>query len=372
MITAKTYKFRLNPTKKQVRLLQQTLDECRWLYNTLLEQRKLSHEDLELSLTKYQQLMFLPDLKIERPSLKLVHSQVLQETVNRLDKAFLNFFRRCKSGEKPGFPRFRGFDRYSSFCYSQSGFSLVDKELKLSKIGNIRVVSHRSIEGKIKTCTIRRENEKWYVCFSCQVEVLPLQSKENSIGIDLGIENFATLSNGKKIENPRFFKTAEKELAKAQQKLSKIDKGTKERKKQKKIVSRIHEKIKNKRNNFCHKISRDIVNEYQSICIEDLNISKMIVCSFLSKSIADVSWNQFTQFLTYKAEEAGRKLGIVNPAYTSQDCSMCGNRAIKELTERRHCCLVCGYTDHRDTNAAKNILALGLDGLGSSLRSLRL
>jgi putative transposase len=180
MTTAKSYKFRLNPTKKQVKILQQTLDECRWLYNTLLEQRKLSHEDLEVSLTKYQQLMFLPDLKLERPSLKFVHSQVLQETVNRLDKAFLNFFRRCKSGEKPGFPRFRGFDRYNSFCYSQSGFSLIGKELKLSKIGNLRVVSHRSIEGKIKTCTIRRENEKWYVCFSCQVEVQSLQSNQGN------------------------------------------------------------------------------------------------------------------------------------------------------------------------------------------------
>lgn len=372
MIICKSFKFRLRPTKKQVKILQRTLDECRWLYNHLLEQRKLSHEELDLSLSKYQQMMFLPELKGERPGLLTVHSQVLQETVTRLDKAFQNFFRRCKSGEKPGFPRFRGYDRYNSFCYNQSGFSLTEKELKLSKIGSIRVIQHRLIDGKIKTCTIRRESEKWYVCFSCEVEANVLPDAEKSIGIDLGIENFAALSNGQMIENPRFFKSAEKKLAKVQRKLSKCEKGTPERKKQKKIVSKTHERIKNKRSDFCHKASRNIVNTYQYICVEDLNISKMMQNSSFAKSIADVSWNQFTQFLTYKAEEAGRKLGVVNPAYTSQTCSRCGNREEKALSNRRHCCLICGYSDHRDSNAAKNILAIGLDGLGSIPKSLRL
>jgi putative transposase len=371
MIICKSFKFRLNPTKKQARIFKETLDECRWLYNHLLEQRKLSHEELDLSLSKYQQLMFLPELKIDRPSLMTVHSQVLQETVARLDKAFQNFFRRCKSGEKPGFPRFRGFDRYNSFCYSQSGFSLDEKELKLSKIGNIRIIQHRPIQGKIKTCTIRREAEKWYACFSCEIEAEASSNIEKSIGVDLGIENFATLSDGQQIENPRFFKSAEKELAKVQRKLSKCEKGSPERRKQKKIVSKVHERIKNKRTDFCHKISRRLVNEYQYICVEDLSISKMMQDSYLAKSIADVSWNQFTQFLTYKAEEAGRKLGVVNPAYTSQTCSQCGNREVKKLSERKHCCLICGYVDHRDINAAKNILAIG-DYLGKIPRSLRL
>lgn len=372
MIICKSYKFRLYPTKKQAGFFQKTLDECRWLYNYLLEQRKLAHEELDLSLSKIQQTMFLPELKIDRPGLLTVHSQVLQETVARLDKAFQNFFRRCKSDEKPGFPRFRGYDRYNSFCYSQSGFSLVEKELKLSKIGKVRVVQHREIEGEIKTCTIRREAEKWYVCFSCEVEAKTLPNNEKFIGIDLGIENFATLSDGRAIENPRFFKSAEKELAKVQQKLSKCKKGTLERTKQKKIVSKVHQRIKNKRSDFCHKTSRKLINEYQYICLEDLNISKMMKDSYFAKSIADVSWNQFTQFLTYKAEEAGRKLGVVNPAYTSQTCSQCGNKEEKKLSERQHCCLICGYTAHRDTNAAKNILAIGLDGLGLIPRSLRL
>lgn len=372
MITRKSYKFRLNPTKKQAGVLQKTLDECRWLYNHLLEQRKLFHEELDQPLNKFQQNMFLPLLKEERPSLLLVHSQVLQNVTERIDKAFKNFFRRCKSGGKPGFPRFRGFDRYNSFCYSQSGFSIKGKELNLSKIGSIRIVQHREIQGKICTCTIRREDGKWYACFSCEVEAIPLPANENSIGIDLGIESFATLSDGQKIENPRFFKKAEADLAKAQRKLSKCQKGMPERKKRKKVVSKIHQQIKNSRSDFCHKISRSIIKEYQYICIEDLSITEMMQNSYLAKSIADVSWNQFTQFLTYKAEEAGRKLGVVNPAYTSQNCSQCGNRKVKKLSERSHCCQICGYTAHRDVNAAKNVLALGLDSLVEIPRSLRL
>ena len=147
MIVKRAFKFRLHPSKRQARLLQQTLDECRWLYNQLLEQRKLSYEDLAISLSKYQQLMLLPKMKLERPNLASVHSQVIQNVVDRLDKAFQGFYRRCKAGEKPGFPRFRGFDRYDSFCYPQSGFAVMGQELKLSKIGCIRNEDAPSDQG---------------------------------------------------------------------------------------------------------------------------------------------------------------------------------------------------------------------------------
>ncbi len=372
MIIRKSYKYRLNPTKKQSGVLQRTLDECRWLYNQLLEQRRLSHEELDLSLSKFQQNMFLPLLKEERPGLLLIHSQVLQNITDRIDKSFQNFFRRCKSNEKPGFPRFRGCDRYNSFCYPQTGFAIEGKELKLSKIGRIRIVQHREIQGKICTCTIRREDGKWVACFSCELEAIQLPASQSAIGIDLGIENFATFSDEQTIENPRFFKKAEIRLAKAQKKLSKCEKGTPERTKQKKVVSKIHRKIRNSRSNFCHQLSRKIINEFHYICIEDLSIAEMMQDSYLAKSIADVSWNQFTSFLAYKAEEAGRKLILVNPAYTSQDCSQCDHRKVKELSERIHCCQICGYTVHRDVNAAKNILAIGLDSLVEIPRSLRL
>ena len=369
----KSFQFRLKPTKKQAKALQAQLDECRWLYNELLSQRKLAYEDLDISISKYNQNMFLPFLKTERATLSQVHSQVLQNVVDRLDKAFQGFFRRCKAGENPGFPRFRGADRYNSFCYPQSGFSLVGNQLKLSKIGNIPVKMHRPIGGVIKNCTLRKNaSGDWNVSFSCEVNVEPSVAEHGSIGIDVGLESFATFSDGQKIENPRFFKQGEKRLAKAQRKLEKFDKGTPERRKQRKAVAKVHEKISNQRKDFCHKVSKKIVDKYQYICVEELNIKKMVERSHFAKSITDASWNQFRQCLTYKAEEAGRILGLVNPAYTSQDCNKCGHREAKHLSDRIHCCSLCGYTASRDLNAAQNILALGLDGLGAIPRSLRL
>ncbi len=368
MLVRKSFQFRLHPTKKQARALEGQLGECRWLYNELLEQRKLAHDEMDASLSKYQQSMFLPLLKEERPSLDGVHSQVLQDVVDRLDKAFKAFFRRCKSGEKPGFPRFRGMHRYNSFCYPQSGFAIVGKGLKLSKIGHIHIKMHRPIEGEIKTCTLRKTaSGDWDVSFSCEVEVQPLAPKQESIGIDVGLTHFAVLSSGQKISNPRFFRKGQQALAAAQRKLAKAEKGSKERQKKGKAVAKIHEKICNQRKDFCHKESKKIVDQYQYICIEDLNIKEMVEGSHLAKSIMDASWNQFRQFLTYKAAEAGRKLGVANPAYTTQTCSQCGRKA---LSERDHCCTQCGYSTNRDHNAAQNILALGLDGLGLVPRSL--
>lgn len=373
MLIRKSFQFRLRPTKKQAKALQDQLGECRWLYNELLEQRKLSYEELEIPLSKYQQTMFLPLLKEERPALAQLHSQVLQNVVDRLDKAFQGFFRRYKAGEKPGFPRFRGEHRYNSFCYPQSGFSLVGNELKLSKIGNIRITMHRAIKGEIKTCTLRKNaSDEWEVSFCCEVHIEPMAPREEAIGIDVGLEQFATLSNGQTISNPRFFKHEQKALAKAQAKLATCEKGTQERRKQGKLVAKIHERISNQRKDFCHKESKKIVNQYQYICIENLNIKKMIEGSHFAKSITDASWNQFRQFLTYKAEEAGRKLELVNPAYTTQECNKCGYRKEKQLSERTHWCTQCGYKVSRDLNAAQNILALGLDGLGVIPRSLRL
>lgn len=373
MIVRKSFQFRLKVTKKQARLLNEQLQECRWLYNALLSQKILAYDELEMSLTKIQQLMFLPELKIERPGLDKVYSQVLQNVVDRLDKAFKGFFRRCKQGEKPGFPRFRGVHRYNSFCYPQSGFAIEGRELRLSKVGCLRILFHRPIEGKIKTCTLKKNaTGSWDVSFSCEVDTHPMPPVVKSIGIDVGLKQFATLSNGKEIANPKFFKQEEKALGNAQRQCAKLARGTVERRKKGKAVARIHERIKNRRKDFCHKESKKIVNEYQYICVEDLAIKEMIANSSFAKSIADASWNQFCRYLTYKAEEAGRKIGLVNPAYTTQDCSKCGHREPKALSERRHICGQCGYQTSRDLNAAQNILALGLDGLGVSPRSLRL
>jgi putative transposase len=369
-LVIKNFQYRLHPTKKQARLFENCLGGCQWLYNELLSQRKIAFDELDIRLTKYQQLMFLPMLKEENPELDQIHSQVLQNVVDRLDKSFQGFFQRCKTGEKPGFPRFKGKHRYNSFCFPQSGFAVEGRELKLSKLGRIRIKLHRPLEGKIKTCSLRKDpSGTWDVIFSCEVTPKHLSKNEKSVGIDVGIATFAVLTDGQEIQNPRFFKQDEKALAKAQKKLSKLAKGTKERRKQGKVVAKIYERIKNRRKDFCHKESRKIVNQYQYICIEELNVKSLIEASSFAKSITDVSWNQFHRFLTYKAEEAGRKLGAVNPAYTTQTCSKCLTVEAKKLSDRKHKCKVCGYETSRDFNAAQNILAIGLDGMGKSPRS---
>ena len=373
MIVRKAFQFRLRLTKKQKKALNDQLNECRWLYNYFLEQRILAYQDLGIALSKYQQAMMLPFLKEERSSLNQVHSQVLQNVLDRLDKGFQAFFRRSKKGEKAGFPRFRGMHRYNSFCFPQSGFSLIGKEVGLSKVGKVRLKMHRPIEGDIKTCTlIQNASHEWDISFSCEVQAKPLELQDTAVGMDMGLETFATLSDSATIENPRFLKHGEKKLAKVQRKLSKLQKGTKERRHQGIVVAKTHERIKNQRKDFCHKESRKIIQNYQYICVEDLNIKKMMEKSYLAKSIADASWNQFLEFLTYKAEEAGRTLKFVNPAYTTQDCSKCGHREAKELSDREHHCTKCKYRVPRDFNSAENILALGLDGLGFIPRSLRL
>jgi len=373
MIIRKAFQFHLRPTKKQAKALQLHLDECRWLYNELLEQRKTSYLELEKSLTRTQQYGFIPHLVQERPGLALIHSQVLQNVADRLDKSYKAFFRRVKSGETAGFPRFKGYNQYNSFCFAQSGFSLATGCVKLSKIGVVRLKLHREMQGKVKTCTIKKTTSgSWLITFACEIEASSFPVLETSVGIDVGLTNFAIFSDGKSIENPRFFKKEAAALAKAQKKLAKEKKGTVKRKQKRIVVAKIHRRIANKRKNFCHQESKKIIDNYQYICIEDLNIKKMVENGFLAKSIADASWGLFRQHLTYKAEYAGRKLGVVNPAYTSQTCSNCKNVEAKKLSQRKHSCILCGYQDSRDGNASKNILALGLDGQQETARSSRL
>ena len=369
----KTFKYRIYPTKKQDRIMSQWFEECRWLFNHFLAERKNAWEQEQKSLSLYEQHASLPALKEQRPSLASVHSQVLQNVAVRIDLAFKAFFRRVKAGEKPGYPRFRGKGRYDSFTFPQSGFSLDGNILRLSKIGNVKVVLHRPVEGNIKTCTIKRSStDKWYVMFSCEWEPTPLPENNEAVGIDVGLHSFATLSTGEQIENPRFFRQEERELAKVQRKLSKAEKGTPERKKRRKVVARVHERIAWKRQDFIHQHSRKIVNRFGIIAVEDLNVNRMVHNHCLAKSISDVAWSGFFQLLAVKAEWAARKFVAVNPAYTSQDCSGCGHRQKMPLSERVFKCPCCGLVFDRDYNAALNILGLGLQSLGICPRSPRL
>ena len=359
-------KVRLLPTKAQETKLTETLETCRHLYNRFLAQRKAAYEQTGKSPSHYEQNNCLPAWKLENEYLTRVHSQVLQDVAQRVDRSFQNFFRRCKEAkEKPGFPRFKGRGWYDSFTFAQSGFSLGNDSVTLSKIGTVQAIVHRQIAGKVKQCTIRRQNQKWFACFSIEVPDAPLPPTGAAIGIDVGLTSFATFSTGEQVENPRFFRHDEKALAKAQRRLSKFEKGTAQRRKARKAVARIHERIRNRRHNFTHQTARKIVNRCDKIAVEKLNVKGMTKNHCLAKSIGDAAWSQFRTVLAHKAASAGRQYAEVNPAYTSQDCSGCGLRAKKKLSERWHFCPVCGTSLDRDENAALNILAAGLRCIGN-------
>jgi putative transposase len=363
----KTFQYRLYPTKAQETKMRATLDECRWLYNHLLEGRKTAWEERQESLRLYDQLGTLPALKVDRPSLARVHSQVLQNVGVRIDLAFNAFFRRVKNGETPGYPRFRGRDRYNSFRYPQapSGCKLEGDRLKLSGIGHLRVVFHRPLEGVPKTvCIHRTATGKWYASIACEWEPTSLCESSEPVGIDVGLAPFATLSTGESIQNPRFFRKEEKALATAQRKLAKASKGTPTRRKRRQVVSRVHERVRFRRQDFTHQNSRRIVNRFQIIAVEELSINRMVHHPCLAKSISDAAWSEFDALLSYKAECAGRTYVAVNPAYTSQDCSRCGHRQKMPLADRTYRCPCCSLELDRDLNAARNILAVGLHGLG--------
>ncbi len=236
----------------------------------------------------------------------------------------------------------------------------------MSKLGACRIELHRPLEGTIKTVTLRRSSTgKWYACLSTERETRPLESNGKAVGVDVGLSTFATLSTGEKIANPRFFRRDEKDVARAQRKLRKEEKGTPERAKRRTAVAHIHERIANRRKDFAHKVSRRLVNDFGVIAFEDLSIVRMLGNHKLAKSIADAAWGQLIEYTRYKAVDAGSVCVLVDPRGTSQRCSRCGSVVKKTLSERVHTCPVCGLVMDRDENAAVNIRALGLQSMGA-------
>ena len=364
----RVFRYRLKPTKAQVTKLNEQLELCRWVYNETLALRKNSFEQEGKSISYFESKRMLPIWKESKPELRSVHSQVLQDVVLRVNLAFSAFFRRVQSGEKPGYPRFKGKNRYDSISYPQSGFSIDGDKLWLSKIGDIKFKLHRPIEGDVKRLTIRRSpTKKWYVSFL--IEDAPnhiLEPSNEIVGVDMGIKNFAVLSNGEFIENPRFLLADEERLKKAQSNRDKLPKGSPRRRKASKVVSHLYERVTNRREDFAQQLSRQWINKYGIIVFEDLNINKMVHNHNLAKSILDASWNKLIQYTSYKAEDAGRKVVLVNPANTSQMCSSCGQTVKKDLSIRIHNCPYCGLSIDRDLNAALNIARLVLQSLASA------
>jgi len=346
--------------------MNQWLDTCRHLYNNSLAERKEVYKRDNNSINYYDQANALREAKKTNEWLQNVHSQVLQDVLRRLDKSFQNFFQRVKNGEKHGYPRFKSKDRFNSFTFPQSGFGIEEGKLILSKIGAIKLIQHREIpkEAIIKTCAIKRDVDQWYVIFVVDLPDVEIEKKEikSSVGIDLGLNEIATLSNGEKVDNPRWLRESERKLAKEQRKLSRKKKGSQNRKKQKRIVGTVHRKIRNQRSDFHHKISKELVANYDLIVFEDLMVKNMMKNHFLAKSISDAGWNELVSFVSYKAAEAGKIVELVNPNGTSQLCSRCGMEVKKSLAVRTHRCPHCGLVMDRDKNAAINILNRGLIG----------
>ena len=355
----KTFKYRLYPNKTTEKNLYFVLNRCRELYNAALSERKDAYRMAGKSITYVDQQNDLPEIKHEiRPEYEDIAAHVLQDVLNRLHKAFQNFFRRCKNGENPGYPRFQGSSRYNSFTYPDgAGWKFAGTHLHLSKIGSIRVKLHRKLEGTIKTVTLKREVDHWYVSFSCEVEEpekLPVSYED--VGIDLGVSHLATLSSGEMIEHPRYYRQAKHVLEHRQQSLSRKKRGSHRRDKARKLVGKAHRKVANQRRDFLHKETRSLVNRFQVIVFEDIQIGNLTkhaqpkqdektgqylpngasAKSGLTKSILDAGWGAFMQLCSVKAAWAGRSMVKVNPRSTSQICSQCGTVRKKTLAYRRN------------------------------------
>ncbi len=367
----KTFKYRLYPTPRQARWLAQVLDVCRHWYNMCLEDRKLAWELEQRSVTKGQQEKTGIRYRATFPKAQAVFSQTMQVVCADVDQAYQAFFRRAKAGETPGYPRFKGYDHFDSFGFKQygSGVKIDGRRLKLFGVGRVRVFWHRPIEGTIKTVRIRCIAGQWYACFSCELpDPTPLEPTGRQIGIDLNVENLLTDSTGARRESPKHYRTAQRDLAIARRSVQRKQKGGKNRRKAILRVQRLHEHIKNQRQDLLNKVAHDYTLAYDLIALEDLRTANLVRNHHLSKSILDQGWGYLRNRLVAKAANAGRQLVLVDPAYTSQTCSCCGQLFQDfDLSTRWVICDRCGLSLARDHNAAFNILKRATNGWDTSV-----
>jgi putative transposase len=364
----KTFKYRLYPSRNQIRLLEQTLETCRRWYNICLAERKDVWEKEHHSIGKYAQLAKAKEYRRANPFAAQVHSHILQVTTADLDKAFQAFFRRVKAGEQPGYPRFKGQGRFSSFGLKElgNGFKLDGRRLRVSSIGRLAVRWHRPIEGTIKTLRVVRQSDGWYACFACEVEPQPLPATHAEVGLDVGLHRLLTTSDGAQVENPRWYRNEQKRLRVLQRRMSRRIMFGRNWSKAVQAVQRQHQRIANRRKDFLNKLVNDLVSRYDRIALEDLHISNLVRNHHLSKSILDAGWSYFRQQLVSKAEYAGKLVVVVPPAYTSKTCSQCGHRFESLTLAERWVHCDCGLSLDRDHNAALNLLALGRSAWGGT------
>lgn len=355
----KSYKFRIYPNKEQTARLERSLDLLRDFYNAALQERRDAWRMNRVCIGFFDQSKQVPDVRLLNADYLEVQSRTLNQTLRVLERAFQAFFRRVKAGQKAGFPRFKGKNFFNTIIYNREGYRFRGNKLNITFIGNLKIKLSRPIEGQIKEVQLKREGLKWFAVISCaDVPARPLEPTGESIGIDVGIESFATLSDGTQIDNWKYYESSAKQIRVASRRVARRKKGSNRRRKAVTILRNIHRKIFNQRHDFQHKLSTDLIRQYDLVAIEKLSILGMSK-GILSKQIHDASWSSFFHKLTYKAASAGRKLVEVDPRFTSQTCT-CGAIAKKALSVRQHVCDVCGYENHRDIVSAQIILSRGL------------
>lgn len=356
----------LKARREDLARLDEVLEMCRQLYNAALQERRDAWLKQKVSITLFEQYKELTGLRHDEEEWAALDVEMVRSTIlKRVDEAFKAFFRRVKSGKKPGYPRFKGKGRFDTLVFTDRGWKLKGNKLILRGIGWLRVRG-KNCEGKPIGLRLVRKADRWYAQVLLDIGAKPeVKPSTNGVGIDVGLKTFATLSNGEQIAHPKFLKKSLEKLEKANQRLGRRKRGSNRRKEAKRLLARTHLKIANQRKDFIHKATRQLVNSYDGFAVEDLKVQEMVQGPrFLRRGIMDSAWSLFFATLAYKAEEAGAPVVKVNPKGTTQRCSQCGTIVRKGLRDRWHSCSACGLEMDRDENAAKNILrgAVGAGG----------
>ena len=361
MELARAYKFRIYPDFTRQEEIDERLVLAQQFYNKILEKSIASYRNGKTKVSMAQFNRFVKEIIQEDKKYLKLYSQTRCEIEFRLLKAYQNFFRRIKEGnKKAGFPRFRSRDRYKSITYPQDNgsFSIRKGRLRVSRIGTMPIDLHRKIEGTIKTLVIRREGRNYYAVFTTINDIkVPDVENSNPVGIDLGLDSFIAISDGTKMEKPKFMQQKRKKIARWQRIVARRKKGSNRREKAKMHLQKTYEYSTNQSDDYLHKLSDNLVNSgYTSFAVEDLHIQNMVKNHNLAQSIYNASWNRFIQMLSYKAESAGMRVIKVDARNTSKTCSDCGNIQDMPLSERTYTCNRCCMQMDRDINASINIL----------------